>query len=509
MQFHQRLFTGILLLLIGILLGALVMIYRGGLEPDDRAEVQVTEVKRSSGGSADTAAGSEIARAQGLFQNTAKEVTPSVVYIESSVSMRDRGMPDDDYHDFDDDGGFWDNFMDRRAQTIGSGVILSEEGYILTNNHVVGDSGDGIRVNLDDKRYFDARVVGRNPSTDLAVLKIDADNLQPATLGDSDEVTVGDWVMAVGNPFQLQSTVTAGIVSALGRDVDIIREQMPIENFIQTDAAINQGNSGGALVNAHGELIGINTAIATESGTYQGYGFAVPINMAFKIASDIIEYGEFRRGMMGVEIAPVTQDRAEALEMDRIRGVEIMGVASGGGADMAGIRENDVIIEVDGREVNEPNQLQARVAILDPDDDVEIKVVRDGEEISKTLTLSDSQDQEIASWQEDQTPAEPEMFLEPRDDDIEVREFEVGLEVAKVAYDDEESELVILRVIPDSPADYANLQSEQTILEVDGDQVSTLNELEEALVLGMTTEDSFSITVKTVDGDQEEIEISN
>lgn len=501
MQFHQKLFTGILLLLIGMVLGALLMIYRGGLQPDDRAEVKVTEITRSSGGE-EAEAGMNMPEMP--FRNVAKDLTPSVVYIESSVSMRDREMPDDENHDFDDN--FWDRFMDRRSQTIGSGVIISEEGYIITNNHVVGEGGDGIRVHLTDKRYYDARVVGRDPSTDIAVLKIDANDIQPAVLGDSEELQVGDWVMAIGNPFQLQSTVTAGIVSALGRDVDIIRDQMPIENFIQTDAAINQGNSGGALVNSHGELIGINTAIATESGTYQGYGFAVPINMAFKIARDIIEHGSVQRGMMGVSIVSLSQDRAEELGMEKIAGVEIQGVASGGSADKAGIKPGDVVLKVGEHEVNEPNQLQARVAMLDPGDDVNITLVRNGETLEKNLNLIDRDDEIIASWQEEQTQPYNEMFIQPQDEDIEVREFEIGLEVARVE-DDGDKHLIVLQVVAGSPADRAGLRTEHRILEVDGEPVATLDQLEEALALGMSNDEELNVMIKNIQGEEEELTV--
>lgn len=498
MQFHQKLFTGILLLLIGMVLGALLMIYRGGFQPDDRAEVKVTEITRSSGSSE---SGMEMPEVP--FRNVAKDLTPSVVYIESSVSMDDRDMPDDDYHDFDDN--FWDRFMDRRAQSIGSGVILSEEGYIITNNHVVGEDRNGIRVHLTDKRYFEARVVGRDPSTDIAVLKIDADDIKPAVLGDSEELQVGDWVMAIGNPFQLQSTVTAGIVSALGRDVDIIRDQMPIENFIQTDAAINQGNSGGALVNTHGELIGINTAIATESGTYQGYGFAVPINMAFKIAKDIIEYGSVKRGMLGVSIVSLSQDRAEELGMDAIEGVEIQDVASGGSADNAGIEAGDVVLKVGEHEVNEPNQLQARVAMLSPGEEVTITLVRNGETIEKALELIDRDDDIIASWQDEQAQPYNEMFIEP-EDDIEVREFEIGVEVAKVEEDDD-SRLIVLQVVAGSPADMAGLRTEHKILEVDDEPVQTLDQIEEALAIGMSNDDELRILIENTDGEEEELTV--
>ena len=253
---------------------------------------------------------------------------------------------------------------------------------------IAGTDDATIRVTLNDKRIFTARVVGRDPSTDLAVLKIESDGLPHVLVGDSDLVEVGDWVVAVGNPFRLRSTVTVGIVSALGRNVDIIADQMRIESFIQTDAAINRGNSGGALVNQFGELVGINTAIATENGAYQGYGFAIPSNMAFKISQDLIEFGSVKRGYLGVNIVSVGQDRAAQLGLPAIEGVEIVNILRNSAAESIGLRNNDVILSVDGVKVNEANHLQERVALRRPGEEVNLEIWRSGTTTTYTVLLN-------------------------------------------------------------------------------------------------------------------------
>lgn len=368
----NRILTGLLILLTGMVAGMVVMVYMAGLTITDRSMVAVTEVRRAEPASEPRAAA--FTTIPDLKQVT-RSVTPTVVYIETTVrasapsgepSLLDRVLPH------------------RETTSIGSGVLISADGYVLTNNHVIADATeDGITVGLTDKRTFQARIVGRDPSTDLAVLKIDGDSFEAITLGDSDKVEVGDWVLAVGNPFRLRSTVTAGIVSALGRDVAIINDRMRIESFIQTDAAINRGNSGGALVDTRGHLVGINTAIATENGAYQGYGFAVPINLAFKIARDLIETGEVRRAFLGVQIIPVDQGRSEIAGLPTVRGVEIASLVRGGAADLGGLNVRDIVLSVNGHEVNEPNELQTRVALMRPGESVTLSVWRDG----KTLTL--------------------------------------------------------------------------------------------------------------------------
>ncbi|MDX1284513.1 MAG: trypsin-like peptidase domain-containing protein, partial [Draconibacterium sp.] len=226
---------------------------------------------------------------------------------------------------------FWDEFFGLRGQPqvregFGSGVILSEDGYIITNNHVIADAVK-IKVILNDKREFEARLVGTDPSTDIALLKVEAENLSFLTFGDSDELKLGEWVLAVGNPFNLTSTVTAGIVSARARNLDLnTRNQYSIESFIQTDAAVNPGNSGGALVNQKGELVGINTLIASSTGSYTGYSFAVPVSIAKKVVEDLKEFGEVQRALLGVGIGDVNAEVAEELNLDKVEGVLILNV---------------------------------------------------------------------------------------------------------------------------------------------------------------------------------------
>ena len=317
----------------------------------------------------------DIAALNTVFRQVADQVTPSVVYIEVETPPgRAR------YHNFDEDedgeGFLWRYPL---PEAVGSGVLISAEGHVVTNHHVVEDA-ERVRVTLSDKRTFEARVVGADPSTDLAVLAIEGgDNLPAILFGDSDRLHAGEWVLAVGNPFRLRSTVTAGIVSATGRQVNIIDDDYALEDFIQTDAAINPGNSGGAVVNLHGELVGISTAIATETGANQGYGFAVPVNLVTRVAGDIIQYGAVRRGYLGVRIQTVDATLAQRLGMDRIRGVYIAGIANSGAAALAGIRSEDVILAVDERVVNAANELQSVIARRRPGDELVVQVWRNGE----------------------------------------------------------------------------------------------------------------------------------
>lgn len=273
------------------------------------------------------------------------------------------------------------------AQGFGSGVILSEDGFIVTNNHVI-DEAQNIKVILNDKREFDAELIGTDPSTDIALLKIDAESLPFLTYGDSDALKLGEWVLAVGNPFNLTSTVTAGIVSARARNLGINRsDNTAIESFIQTDAAVNPGNSGGALVNQGGDLIGINTAIASRTGSYTGYSFAVPVSIAQKVVNDLKEFGEVQRALIGVSITDVNAELAEELELDDVGGVYVAGVPEGGAAYDAGIEEEDVIISVAGDEVKTMAELQEKVGQYRPGDDVKVVVIRDGKEKQFNVTL--------------------------------------------------------------------------------------------------------------------------
>jgi serine protease Do len=505
MKLHQKILTGILLVLIGVVAGVGFMLFQNHTMPFVPTEVQITEVKRSN-------TPAEVHYEAGGYpafsiRDVAREVVPTVVYIETTVSGRSLA-PENGNHNFEEE--FWDRLIPRnRSNAVGSGVIISDDGFILTNNHVVAGGRD-IRVTLHDKRQFDARIIGRDPSTDLAVLKIEGDDLPSIVLGDSDHLEVGDWVMAVGNPLRLRSTITAGIVSALGRDVQIINDRMRIESFIQTDAAINKGNSGGALVNTSGELVGINTAIATESGMNQGYGFAIPINMAFKIGRDLMEFGEVQRAFLGVQIVGVDQTRARQLGMESIRGVEISGVVSGGAAEVSGIREGDVVLSVNNRQVNETNELQAQVALFRPRDIVDVTIWRNGEVLDKQIELVGMDNQAISEWSGNNSwqdldveifpEAEREFYgengpseeteNEPSPDATEDKErsekpssiqFDLGFTVEEMNIDEHRMlgiQMRITQVRRFSAARRAGLRQNDIILSVNGSRAESLTHLE-------------------------------
>ena len=382
---RSSLLIGIGLVLIGLLSGILIMLIAADA-PQPTATPQVAErIQLGSGEPVTTSTDSdsgltatsvpEPGALNTLFRKVAGRVTPAVVFIQVESTAR---MPQDQFHNFDDETRerFFRNPVPRRS--VGSGVIISEQGHIVTNHHVV-QQGENIRVTLADKRQYEATIVGSDASTDLAVLRVETEDELPAiAFGNSDQVEVGEWVIAVGNPFRLTSTVTAGIVSALGRQVGVINDRFRIEDFIQTDAAINPGNSGGALVNLRGELVGISTAIATESGSYEGYGFAVPSNLMERVVQDLIAYGEVRRGYLGVEIMEVNARVAEEVGLSEIRGVYVDGVPSGGAAARAGIEAGDVILAVEGRMLGALNELQSTVARHRPGDTLDVTVWRDG-----------------------------------------------------------------------------------------------------------------------------------
>lgn len=276
------------------------------------------------------------------------------------------------------------------GQGSGSGVIVSADGYIVTNNHVIEDANE-IEVTLNDNSTYSAKIIGTDPSTDIAILKIDAKDLLPIEFGNSDDIQVGEWVLAVGNPFNLTSTVTAGIVSAKARNINIIgsrnRDVVPIESFIQTDAAVNPGNSGGALVNVEGELIGINTAIASQTGSYAGYAFAVPSKLVRKVMTDLIDFGIVQRGFLGVQIAEVNQKLVDEKNLLDTRGIYVAGVNEGSGAEKAKIKEGDVILKVGSKDVNTPAQLQEEIGKRRPGDVVSLTLRRGKDEIIREVVL--------------------------------------------------------------------------------------------------------------------------
>lgn len=307
------------------------------------------------------------------FVNAASNSIHSVVHIKTKVMSSGNANVHPFYRFFFDQG------MSPQPQMgSGSGVIISSDGYILTNNHVI-DKAAEVEVTLNDQRSYTAEVLGADPNTDLALLKINEDELPYIPYGNSEEVEVGEWVLAVGNPFNLTSTVTAGIVSAKGRNIDILREEYAIESFIQTDAAVNPGNSGGALVNTNGELIGINTAIASNTGSYAGYSFAVPVNIARKVVDDLLEFGKVQRAFIGVSIRDLNGKLASEKGLKTTEGAYVNGLTKGGAAYAAGIREGDIIVAVDGVKVKNVPELQEKIGEYRPGDLAQVTVLRDDE----------------------------------------------------------------------------------------------------------------------------------
>lgn len=327
------------------------------------------------------------------FVKVAETSTPAVVHIkshfEAEKTASPQGQGDVNPFEFFKDHGF--DFEMPRGPGIatGSGVIITQDGYIVTNNHVIHKASK-VEITMNDKRTYIAEVVGTDKSTDLALLKIDEKNLKFMSFGNSDDVKVGEWVAAVGNPMNLTSTVTAGIVSAKGRSIDLLRSEenlYAIENFIQTDAAINPGNSGGALVSTNGQLVGINTAIASQTGSYTGYGFAIPVNLVKKVMDDLLKFGKVQRGVLGVAILEISQDLAEKEGLKELKGVLVQEVTLDGSASKAGVKKGDVIDKVNGVEVNSVSGLQEVIGKYRPGDKVTLLINRKGEIKELTAVL--------------------------------------------------------------------------------------------------------------------------
>jgi serine protease Do len=318
----------------------------------------------------------------------AAAVKPAVVNISSTRTIKTQGVPSPFFSDpffrrfFGDEFGNSNRPSERKQASLGSGVIVDRDGYVLTNNHVIKDA-DEIRVRLSDKREFKGKVVGADPKTDLAVVKIDSDHLPTIKWGDSDRLKVGETVIAIGNPFGLSQTVTSGIVSATGRANVGIADY---EDFIQTDAPINPGNSGGALVNVRGELVGINTAIFSTSGGYQGIGFAIPTSMAKVVMDSLVHKGKVIRGWLGVSVQPVTPDLAQQFGLKEEKGVLVGDVTENSPAEKSGLQRGDVIVEYEGKEVNDPPTLRNLVSSTPPDKEIVMKLLRDGK--TKTLKVT-------------------------------------------------------------------------------------------------------------------------
>jgi len=324
------------------------------------------------------------------FRAAAALGTPAVVHIKSKLAIaqaQPKSNIPDAFRDFFGDGGNFFQYPSPAPQDAsGSGVIIAEDGYVVTNNHVI-NGADKVEVILEDKRTYEAKIIGRDPSTDLALLKIEEKALPFIKFGNSDAVEVGDWVLAVGNPFNLTSTVTAGIVSAKGRNLNLLQDQYRIEAFIQTDAAVNPGNSGGALLNTAGELVGINTAIASQTGTYNGYSFAVPVNLVKKVMDDLLAYGSVQRGFLGISIRDVDAKFAETENLKVLNGVYVNEVNAGSGSEEAGVKKGDVILKVDGVGVKTVSELQEQIGRHRPGEKVSLMIDRNGTEKTLMVTL--------------------------------------------------------------------------------------------------------------------------
>lgn len=437
--------------------------------------------------------GSEILASTGNpdFTQAAAAVSPGVVHIK--VTMTARNSQRGGSSPFDLFEEFFGMPQQRRAQprqamASGSGVLISPDGYIVTNNHVVEDA-DKIEVQLTDQRTFEAKVIGRDPDFDLALIKVSASNLPFVKFGNSDNVRIGEWVLAVGYPLSLQSTVTAGIVSAKGRQIGILGDQgqspygygqpsepivrTAVESFIQTDAVINKGNSGGALVNAQGELIGINAAIASPTGVYAGYGFAIPVNLVKKIVNDFKEFGVVQRGYVGVNFLEMNEAVRKQYNVDELNGLYVADVVKDGAAAAAGIKKGDVITKVEGNTIYSSSDLQERVARLSPGDKIKLTYKREGKEKEVTVTLK-AQDTKKARADEETSKSATEIFNKLG------ASFTPASDAVKKKYG-VSSGVVITQVHRGGMFEYFGVEKGLVVTHVNGRPVNNVDDVESAL----------------------------
>ncbi|NOZ60586.1 MAG: Do family serine endopeptidase [Calditrichaeota bacterium] len=405
-----------------------------------------------------------------VFVKISKQVIPTVVTIYSTKRITSSRIWDDNIVDRELRDFLGEKYLnlvpprEYKQKGSGSGIIVTRDGYILTNLHVV-ESAEKIEVTLSDNRSLDAKIVGADPLTELAVIKIDATDLPAAKLGNSDSVKIGEWVLAVGNPLELKSTVTAGIVSAIGREIDIIDDNFGVENFIQTDATINPGSSGGALVNLSGEVIGINTAIATQSGYNQGYGFAIPINLAKQILSDLINRGYVIRSYLGIAMQDVDEKIARALNLLKPQGVFVDYVSENSPAWKSGLREKDILIAVDHKPVTKSNVIQSLIAQKKPGDSVVLTILRLGKELNVKVILGSREGPKVRQTFAKKTPGFSLLGLTVKSIDAKIAK-ELDLNVGEG--------VVVTQVEPESPAQEAQVQVNDVILEVDNQKITSL-----------------------------------
>lgn len=435
------------------------------------------------------------------YKDVVDKAAPSVVYIFTSQTLKERQQPP--MSQFFDDPFFRRFFGDRftqpqnpqnapkqKRQGLGSGVIVSKDGYILTNTHVVEGADEIEVVRSDSKKSYQAKLVGTDPQTDIAVLKIEESNLPTITLADSDHIEVGDVVFAIGNPLGVGQSVTMGIVSAKGRSGFGMTEY---EDFIQTDAAINQGNSGGALVDSQGRLIGINTFIVSRSGGYQGLGFAVPVNLARYVMNQLTEHGKVSRGLLGVMIQTVSPDIAEAFDLKDGKGAIVTDVPKDGPAAKAGVEAGDIVVAINGKEIDDHHELRSTVAQTAPGTKVRLKVIRDGNSKHINVTLGELEGESTAKKDESGEWGGKSDLL----DGVEVNDLTEDWRKRYRIPENVEGVLVV-KVDPESPAYAAGLRSGNVIAAIDRQPVKTAKEAVE--LSERTSKDKVLLLVRTPQG---------
>lgn len=417
------------------------------------------------------------------FTRAANAAVPTVVHIKTKIPARriSNGLPRNRSNSMED---LFDNFFNYgpriqpEQRASGSGVIISDDGYIVTNNHVISDGGTGVAEEItvtlnENKKTFKAKVIGRDPSSDLAVLKVDGTGLPYMIYGNSDNVNLGQWVLAVGYPLTLEATVTAGIVSAKGRTIGINgrQSQSPVESFIQTDAAVNQGNSGGALINTDGQLIGINSAILAPSGTYAGYSFAIPVNIVKKIVNDLIEFGDVKRGYLGISYPTVDNDGwVRRAGIKDGQGVYALAVPSDGAAAKAGLQKGDVITKINGVRVATGLEMSGQIASFKPGDKVKLSYLRSGKEYTTDVVLKgeiSKVDVSVAELIGDRLGVEL-----------------VDLEAAKAGRYDIEGGVVVKKIKAGGPLSKTRMEEGFIITSVNGRDVKNSEELAQSLGAG-------------------------
>lgn len=384
------------------------------------------------------------------FSIAAEQATPSVVAVRAYSRAFSRHEPNAE-----------------RSAMSGSGVIISSDGYIATNKHVI-DGASRISIRLDDRRSFDAEVIGIDGPTDLALLRIRARQLPFLQFGNSDSLRVGEWVMAVGNPFQLENTVTAGIVSAKGRSIDVLEGEDRIESFIQSDAAVNPGNSGGALISTRGELVGINTAIITNSGRHEGFAFAIPGNLAQRILADLRQFGEVQRAVLGAYVRSISGDQARQLRLPATQGAIITGIRRQGAAELAGLREGDILLAINDANINSPAELQEQLSRYRPGEQVTVSYIRNRTHRSIVVRLLDkaNRSQNLAVYRYDQLRRYGFEVSELRPEEIE----KLGTNGLKV-----------ISILRNSPVEDANLEVDFVITHINNEPLQSITELLAAL----------------------------